>query len=218
MENRSHLWKKGDFQRYIITFCFRSRLLLFNAIDIDARSFEIASWFDNHFPDDHFSYSNKPNSSETVSQSDLEILLQKVLDPPKKGLDHCGQPLKVLKLAPKLVETLLQGKCLNNAIDDDRLTIALMTLRDHSRAGFMTAYMHLVQLSVNSPTYMQKSAQHFLSIFEHTKYKSKLTQVYNCCKAFLMMTHTYILVVYTRKLQGHSFGRSKRRRALHFQC
>jgi len=100
-----------------------------------------------------------------------------MLDPPKKGLDHFGPPHKIFKIAPRLIEILLQGKCLNAAIDDDRLMMALITLRDHSRAGFMTGYMYLVQLAVNSESHLQNSAQYFLSIFEHPKYKSKLSQV-----------------------------------------
>ena len=45
--------------------------------------------------------------------NEIEILLQKLFEPPKKGNDHCGNPSQVLKTASKAIELLLKARVYN---------------------------------------------------------------------------------------------------------
>ena len=45
--------------------------------------------------------------------NEIEILLQKLFEPPKKGNDHCGNPSQVLKTASKTIEMLLKASVYN---------------------------------------------------------------------------------------------------------
>ena len=45
--------------------------------------------------------------------NEIEVLLQKLFEPPKKGNDHCGNPSQVLKTASKAIELLLKARVYN---------------------------------------------------------------------------------------------------------
>ena len=125
--------------------------------------------------------------------NEVEVLLQKLFEPPKKGNDHCGNPSQVLKTASKAIDLLLKAKVYNPQsgeltssdefftknflVDDEKLFTALMTLRDNSRVGFMVAYARLVQLALAAETPLALKAQYCLVAYQNPKYKSKMTQV-----------------------------------------
>ena len=125
--------------------------------DINSQNFHLATWFEANFPEDrkvltllpelqveleiNFKRLSKTQiNTEEVSMSDLEVMIQKAMDPPKKGNDHLGAPFSVMKIAPKMIELLLRAKAAGGGLDDEKMTNIIMTLRDSSRAGFITAY------------------------------------------------------------------------------
>jgi len=150
--------------------------------DINPQNFHIANWFEVNFKEDKFSKTQIIN--EPIQMNEIEILLQKLFEPPKKGNDHCGNPSQVLKTASKTIEMLLKASVYNaQSVDDEKLFTALVTLRDNSRVGFMVAYARLVQLALAAETPLALKAQYCLVAYQNPKYKSKMTQQFitaNC--------------------------------------
>ena len=64
-----------------------------------------------NFQEDRFSKTQIIN--EPIPMNEVEVLLQKLFEPPKKGNDHCGNPSQVLKTASKAIELLLKAKVYN---------------------------------------------------------------------------------------------------------
>lgn len=74
--------------------------------DINTQNFHLVSWFETYFPEDRLSKTQIP--TDDVSLADIEVLLQKAADPPKKGNDHLGAPVNVMKVAPKMIEMMFR--------------------------------------------------------------------------------------------------------------
>ena len=47
--------------------------------DIDARNYQIASWFENCFPEERFTHSHTTGIMADVAMADVEVLIQKVI-------------------------------------------------------------------------------------------------------------------------------------------
>ena len=99
-------------------------------------------------------------------------MLRKAADPPKKGSDHLGPPQHVIKVAPNMVEMLLKAKAAGAGLDDDKMATILMTLRDHSRAGFLASYARLLQLALCGESLVQKLAQYYLVVYQQVHFGS----------------------------------------------
>lgn len=133
----------------------------------------IMSWFEHNWSEDGLSMYEKkmePNSPE------VEQIITKLLDPPKKGHDHCGPAITVFQHAPTIVHMLLVANS-RGTIENEKVKLALTTLRDTSRVGFMVAFTALLRLSVNGDSKISEKAKLYISLYCQPKFKSKCSQV-----------------------------------------
>ena len=134
----------------------------------------ILEWFEDNWNEDGLSLAH---ASPKTNSDDIEQIVAKVLDPPKKGHDHCGSAATLLSDAGTLTYFLVlatsQGK-----IPADKVKVALTTLRDHSRIGYLISFVTLLRIFVSGEEEMVQAARQFATLFLNTKLKSKLSQVH----------------------------------------
>jgi len=133
----------------------------------------IMSWFEQNWTDDGFSVYEKKMDQ---NRPDMEQILTKLFEPPKKGNDHCGPAISLLTDTQTIINMLIVANSRGN-IDSEKVKIAITTLRDNSRVGFMIAFTTLLRLSLNGDSKISSQAKLYLPLYVNLRAKTKTSQV-----------------------------------------
>ena len=127
---------------------------------------------------------NLEKKLDTAVTVEVEQMISKLFESPKKGNDFLGKASSILASAPVAVNLILLANSRGN-IDNEKVTTLLSTLRDQSRIGFMVGFVTLIRMALNGDKAVQQQAKKFIPLYFHAKYKSKNSQV------FLLVLYLY---------------------------